>query len=584
MKRLKVLSFFFVSLLIALALVPGVLAASGSSQEIPLLILAVSYDADGDGVDDFSEGHLASSAEDAWFGEQWIASDNETLHNLFFGKATVSGYFSEISLNSLTYVPIKESEGTANDGIVRITLKTAHPDTKDSDSAWDSCIVEALQQSAQYIDYSRLDQNGDKIISPSECSIVVLHAGYTKSQLHSEPSERYPFGARALCDIITASVGDSLKISGSGKNNIVSLGETVNGTELISPAAIAHELLHTLGAHDLYNRGTGVEGWPQPYYFSLMHNSVCNLADGIAGRDTSNSIIYPDAYHRYLLNFCQSVTEVKTSGDFTLYSTLSGKYNLLKIATPDPDEYFLVEYREPTGFESGLSSAQGGFVVWLIDEQVNRRYFVLNEADDSAVEAHDPGVKLLARGITSNGYTYSTSPLNSPYYFPSTSKTESTFSSLSFSSPIGDHSVGLNRYPDGIAPSDFHLKITADSYAEDGALNVHVEMPALHTASFFVNGKLWKEETVLEGQTLSEPELPNDNEQYSWRLYTSGAPVYDFSQPVTSDFLLIWTSEVIVPETSKIQNLPQFIYVLLLLCCAILAFALQTLKGKRKGI
>ena len=51
-------------------------------------------------------------------------------------------------------------------------------------------------------------------------------------------------------------------------------------------------------------------------------------------------------------------------GVYTIYSTCTNKYTILRVNTPDPDEYYLIEIRLKEGFEQKLTSgdSKGGMI------------------------------------------------------------------------------------------------------------------------------------------------------------------------------------------------------------------------------
>lgn len=156
-----------------------------------------------------------------------------------------------------------------------------------------------------------------------------------------------------------------MRVSNIGEYRSVRVGLTTIGTP-------AHELAHNLGAQDMYSRytsGNDVEPrWPTPRSFSLMCNGN-HIKDG-------NMPTYIDPYQRIYFGWTDVIT-ADEDGIYTLKSVMTGD-RVLKVPTPNPDEYFLFEIRLKKGFEEFITGdeSHGGVVVYHIDEGVNREWFL----------------------------------------------------------------------------------------------------------------------------------------------------------------------------------------------------------------
>ena len=160
-------------------------------------------------------------------------------------------------------------------------------------------------------------------------------------------------------------------------------------------------------------------------------------------------------------------TLVKEDGEYTLYSTKSGKYNVLCIPTPDSDEYFLVELRRNEGYDKFASTGTsgGGVMVWHIDEGINKtRYSDGYSCTSIAVggEKHDPGIVPLVRtGWNKTGDRLTKVSADDLYYYISSDASTSVFDSSKFSGAASG-SVSLNSYP--------------ASWEKNKGYNVHIEV------------------------------------------------------------------------------------------------------------
>ncbi|EJL6398518.1 M6 family metalloprotease domain-containing protein [Vibrio navarrensis] len=103
-----------------------------------------------------------------------------------FGEAgqSVVDYYAKNSAGQYQVVPARESFGTANDGVIDITLDQFHPNCHDS--AWctsrlNTIFAESYQKLDQYVDFSQYDLNADGTIDPTELSVMFVFAGGDRS-------------------------------------------------------------------------------------------------------------------------------------------------------------------------------------------------------------------------------------------------------------------------------------------------------------------------------------------------------------------------------------------------------------------
>jgi uncharacterized repeat protein (TIGR02543 family) len=100
--------------------------------------------------------------------------------------------------------------------------------------------------------------------------------------------------------------------------------------------------------------------------------------------------------------------DVQEDGEYTLYSKTSseGEYNILKINTPNPDEYYLSEnryvsknYKGEAFDEYGISNKQG-ILIWNVDEDSFSRAGANNATSDKdpTLAVYATNTKNIARG------------------------------------------------------------------------------------------------------------------------------------------------------------------------------------------
>lgn len=448
-------------------------------NEVPLLVIIASFDADGDGEDDFDPNDktkLYSDKTAPYYGEQWAATKPEDHYKVIFDTEyewSLINFYKEMTLGRCYYVPVqfdKEVPGqTIQEGILSIVVKIPHPGASNNAAGTISSILRATDE---YIDYSKFDRNGDKKITQLELGIVIFNAGPDHAYTGSYANGGYPkgyFAVHGTSQQNSVTMDGVQLVSGNGKGNVSNMGEYSNPGTKITMGVIAHELAHNLGAEDLYDRnpgygGSDISGWPQPYYYSLQ------CLGNNAGSGSKPS--YEDPYQRVYLGWADEVV-ADGDGEYTLYSTCSGKYKVLRINTPDPSEYFLVEVRYREGFETGLLSRgyDGGILVWHIDDAINNRYFRGGNActsyycDPGATSPHDPGIVPLFRtGWNTTGTRMSTTNPADACYYLSDDPDTAIFDSYKFHSPTNG-TQSLNSYPSnwtGEENYNLHIEVLSE--------------------------------------------------------------------------------------------------------------------------
>ncbi len=435
------------------------------TKEIPLLIILANFDADGDGENDWDPNDtdkLYSDNTAPYYGEQWVSTKLSDHYDLYFGDGySLTNFYEEMTMGVFRYVPIEFDvvpEGALYDkGCMEVTVNLPHPSAlgklMDNSAAAQKCIKTVFEATDPYIDYTKYDLNDNGKIDEDELGVVILNPGQDQSNGNSTMGGRHYFqvwgtsqGLPAYCD-------------GLSFSKVSNYGEYGKNSEIMQIGTPAHELAHNLGAEDLYGRNGGnVAGWPMPYNFSLQCNG--NHAGG-GTRPT-----YLDPYQRIYLGWADY--EVVEDGVYTIKSTLTDEYKILRVNTPDPQEYYLIEVRHKVGFESNLTSgsSKGGIMVWHIDEDINDRYFIDGQACSSAKvggKFHDPGIVPLFRtGYDEEGrYMASTAPSDPFYYYDPDNLSAAIFDSGNFRS-VTNGTQSLNSYPvnwEGDENYNLHIEV-----------------------------------------------------------------------------------------------------------------------------
>jgi|GEM_PF-2447136 Listeria/Bacterioides repeat/M6 family metalloprotease domain len=293
---------------------------------------------------------------EAYWQNQCFGTTGKTLHN----------YFAENSNNKFYFDPANESY-TANNGIIQITLNQNHPNYgSDFDQAeiLEDAIIKGIDS---YVNYADFDTNKNGYIDVDELHILTVVAGYEAASTSSTPS------VWAHRGYLTSTTCDNMQIM-----NYTQIGEMNEGDTGYYPAKIGtvcHELSHDLGLKDLYDTddtngtsdGVGI--------FSLMGAGNWGFA---SGEEPGTSPSHLDPWSKILLGF---VTPTAATGGNQDVMSLANGYNVIKVPTSDPLQYFLVENRELNGFDAGLAPYTGngkGILIWHIDENVLSEDVLIN--------------------------------------------------------------------------------------------------------------------------------------------------------------------------------------------------------------
>ncbi|WP_150272722.1 M6 family metalloprotease domain-containing protein [Paenibacillus tepidiphilus] len=279
----------------------------------------------------------------------------------FFGTTnrSVKDYYREVSQGRLNFVPATENAGTANDGIIKVHLNHAY-------TSGAGTVVEALSAADPYINMASYDTDGDGYIQNDELKVVTILAGYEQS-----------YGSSATQSVWAhfTSLGDTGAPVLDGKKVCVGYkgaGYTQQGERHADHQStigvLSHELGHMLGLPDLYDTDGSSSG--------IGNHSLMSYGSwgSMAGEYLGATPVHPDAWSKYMLGFADVVTARSDSSvSYTLNSTGTGSYNIVKIPTQDPNQYFMLENRQHEGYDRSLN-VHGGVAIWHIDQSMGGNY------------------------------------------------------------------------------------------------------------------------------------------------------------------------------------------------------------------
>ena len=261
------------------------------------------------------------------------------------GAKSVAKYFKDNSFSTLNVLPAAHTQ-SATPGVVSVTIADNHPNSgKSFDYTSETTVLNhALAQAASYVNFPSFDANNNGILEQSELSIYFIYAGYEDSGSDKTPK-------------IWAHAWGGYDVLASGKYvTRWAINGELNNSDIQHPmGVIAHELGHALcGLPDLYDTSDTNGGMG---HFSLMAGGSWGADIGEYSGVTPTAL---DAWTREYLGWATPITP-NTSGSLSLAHPLSSKGAVYKFVSPiiSSTEYFLVENRQPTGWDLGLRSYLG---------------------------------------------------------------------------------------------------------------------------------------------------------------------------------------------------------------------------------
>jgi len=338
--------------------------AAGASQsvKIPMLVMPIEYN-----------DYKLTLKDDDWNRKIFSFPTKEEEDQRFdlFGASggSLNSYYREITCGKFLFEPVVESCGTPNDGVIRISLDVKHP--LEDVGGMARAVNLAVSNAAQYISFARYDMDKNKSISQKELAIVVVSAGgygdktgsknrcyYYRLNLGGLDRKGYVVVTERRDDLkdLYAKLTRAAGVEPKHKDFIVSVG------------TLAHELGHAFGTPDLYNIGhlTAMSGGQK--------NGSVAMFPGTKLEYHRSTPCHYGAYTMVKAEFVKPIV-LETNGVYMVNSAGSGNYNVYKIPTTNPKEYFLIENRQFEGFDRTLGVnvnsrplKSGGIAIWHINE------------------------------------------------------------------------------------------------------------------------------------------------------------------------------------------------------------------------
>ncbi len=307
-----------------------------------------------------------------------VGSTEDMWSSTYFGAgATVNGFYQQASFGKFSLTPAPESAGGANNGVVGwLQLPYDHPDFgNDYDARETKLANDAVKAADPYVDYHAFDTNSNGVLSPTELHVVVIAAGYETSfggeGANCGPSVWGHEGGQHQ----QAATADGVKVNRDGG---MMFGEWMCQSaappgQMSTIGLQVHELGHDIGFPDLYDidfSSSGIGDW------SIMADGSYAAAPNTFPGSTPT---LPDAWSKSYQGWItpQPVVGLLNGVPVPTAATSPSAYRLRDnphgvdwkfYDHSGKGEYFLVENREPVGFDAGLPGC--GLLIYHVDETV----------------------------------------------------------------------------------------------------------------------------------------------------------------------------------------------------------------------
>ncbi|MBI4835008.1 MAG: M6 family metalloprotease domain-containing protein [Planctomycetes bacterium] len=340
-----------------------------------------------------------------------VTTESNWESRLFGATNSVKEYFNEVSYGQLLIAPAEETGGIVNDGVISVTLTTNHPNTGGVFGAANQQLAkDAIIAADPYVDFALFDSDTNGIITSNELHIVVIAAGFEYSYIvHGVPAlwaHKWAIDGNTSPPV-SAPIVDGKTVGGL-PGGYIQLGELHNDHQA-TVGVLIHELSHDLGNAtvsyglvDLYDTdGTsnGAGNWDTMSYGAWNKTNY-----------NGDTPAHFSAWCKWYLGWIVPTQVSAPTGAvaFPRVETAIGADRGVKQLFTNPDgpeiggtgEYFLLENRQKTGYDSALPGE--GLLIWHIDEtQVDndnaaRKLVDLEEADglnnlDNKINKGDAG-------------------------------------------------------------------------------------------------------------------------------------------------------------------------------------------------
>jgi M6 family metalloprotease-like protein len=327
------------------------------------------------------------------FKNQAISSTATVWANKIFGTNTsdLNHYYNEISSGNFSLTAAIESHGTPNDGVINITM-SSNIQTSYSNEQAASIVYDAISIADSVVDYSGFDISpSDGKISRNELQLLFIFAGDEGATTYNDVSKTYTgvwahassfVSGRTLDGVVVAQNSNGGGYAVFGEKQISKENSRYNATI----GVIAHELGHSLfnlpDLYDINGLSAGIGG------FGLMGSGSWGKKIGEEGGETP---AHKTGYSKIKSGFISPITLSASTSSVEVYASSSINQNVYKVMVSSPNEYFLIENRDNSGYDEGMGF-NGGLLITHIDETisdnraVSRKLVDVEEANNAELD------------------------------------------------------------------------------------------------------------------------------------------------------------------------------------------------------
>jgi len=290
-------------------------------------------------------------------------SENDPLvwHNKIFNKEvnSVNRWYYDSTNAGVEFVPVKESSGTLNDGVIIVNMNKSHPGGADDTSFRDIDIRAAITSSTvvNSVDFAILDADGDGDINHKELQIILIVAGGEES--YGDAGSKSIWAHAWSYESNNAPNVDGVNLMrytgvDTTSGNYVKFGATHDidnpNTHKATIGIMAHELGHSLlNLDDYYPTVTNNNGSGLGYYDIMSGGSWARKNIDSYQGDTP---VQFSAFNKIDAKLDINLTTISSS---TSLSIKCSSNDLVKLTTAQSSEYFLLECRDSARVDSDRS-------------------------------------------------------------------------------------------------------------------------------------------------------------------------------------------------------------------------------------
>jgi len=283
----------------------------------------------------------------------YAETDASAWYDKFFNKESnsINQWLDDTLEGSLTLVPVEETSGTENDGIIMVSMGKDHPGGDDNTEFRDTEIADAITSDTvvDNVDFAALDSNGDGVLNQKELQIIFIVAGgemaYGDPVDHSIWAHSWSFPSDSAPEVDGVNVmqhsSDEVKAGSYAR-----FGAN-HGDHQATIGVIAHELGHSLlDLGDYYDSGDGSGlGW-----YDVMSDGDWAKKEG--DDHSGETPTGYSAYNRIDTHLSMNVTDVSDSQTVTISCSSN---SVIKLISSKESEYFLLACRDTAKEASDIS-------------------------------------------------------------------------------------------------------------------------------------------------------------------------------------------------------------------------------------